>query len=378
MISQKQPPMRESPTITFNRSTPFTLGVEIEFQLLDPATLDLTSAAPALLAAVPTDRQHRIKQEFIQSMVEINTEICATVAEVEAGLTDLYAVLENLARQNNCLLYAASLHPFAKSSEQRTTDDPRYGRILADLQLVGRRFITQGLHVHVGMPDEETAIRVCDEIRLYLPIFLALSTSSPFYEGQDTGLCSYRAKLFEALPLAGIPDAFGNWIIFQNIIAMLMQSDIIKQVRDIWWDVRPHPDFGTVEIRICDLPSRFSDIMALVALIQATVVTLSRGSINLPPNMQVLRSNKWQAARYGLQGRFVDPISGRKGSFAEAVVHLLKGTAPAAEEFGSTAYLAPIDRILQQGTSTEQQRRIYRVTNTLEAIVQEMQKEFWQ
>jgi len=370
--------MSESPPITFNRSTPYTLGVEIEFQLLEPATLNLTPAAPALLAAVPADLRLRIKQEFIQSMVEINTDICATVGEVEAGLTELYTILDKLARENNCLLYAASLHPFAKSSAQRTTEDVRYNRILNDLQLVGRRFITQGLHVHVGMPDGETAIRVCDEIRLYLPIFLALSTSSPFYEGQDTGLCSYRAKLFEALPLAGIPDGFGSWTVFQDIIAMLKQSDIIKQVRDIWWDVRPHPDFGTVEIRICDLPSRFVDIMALVALIQATVVTLSRGKFNRPPNMQVLRSNKWQAARYGLQGRFVDPLAGRKGSIAEAAEQLLKMTGQAADELGSNAYLAPIGRILQQGTSADRQRRIYRDAKTLQAIVREMRKEFWQ
>jgi carboxylate-amine ligase len=370
--------MDESQSITFNCSTPFTLGVEIEFQLLDPTTLDLTPAAPAMLAAVPAVRQQRIKQEFIQSMIEINTDICATVAEVEAGLIELYKEIDRLAQQNNCLLYAASLHPFAKSSAQRTTEDPRYNRILDDLQLIGRRFITQGLHVHVGMPDGETAIRVCDEIRLYLPIFLALSTSSPFYEGQDTGLCSYRAKLFEALPLAGLPDDFGSWIVFQNIIAMLMQSEIIRQVRDIWWDVRPHPDFGTVEIRICDLPSRFHDIMALVALIQATVVTLSRGNTNKPPNMQVLRSNKWQAARYGLQGRFVDPIAGRKGSIAEAAGHLLKMTARVADDLGSAPYLARIGRILQQGTSAEQQRQIYRAANTLQAIVEEMRKEFWQ
>ena len=370
--------MDESPPITFNRSTPYTLGVEIEFQLLDPITLDLTPAAPAILAAVPIELRLRIKQEFIQSMIEINTDICTTVAEVDAGLTELYTILDRLARQVDCLLYAASLHPFAKSSEQRTTDDPRYNRILDDLQLVGRRFITQGLHVHVGMPDGETAIRVCDEIRLYLPIFLALSTSSPFYEGFDTGLCSYRAKLFEALPLAGLPDDFGSWTVFQNIIAMLMESDIINQVRDIWWDVRPHPDFGTVEIRICDLPSRFADIMALVALIQATVVTLSRSNTNKPPNMQVLRSNKWQAARYGLQGRFVNPLAGRKGSIAEAADQLLKMTARAADDLGSTAYLAPIARILQQGTSAELQRRIYRSTNTLQAIVQEMRKEFRQ
>jgi carboxylate-amine ligase len=370
--------MSETPLITFNNSTPFTLGVELEFQLLDPDTLNLTPAAPGLLQMVPATRQERIKQEFIQSMIEINTDICATVDEASSNLTEIALLTEKLARQNNCLLYAASLHPFAKSSEQLTTDDVRYKRILNDLQLVGRRFITQGLHVHVGMADGETAIKVCDEIRLYLPIFLALSASSPYYEGQDTGLCSYRAKLFEALPLAGIPDAFGSWAGFQEIIVMLMQSEIIKQVRDIWWDVRPHPDFGTVEIRICDLPSRFDEIMALVALIQATVVTLSRGNSRRPPNMQILRSNKWQAARYGLQGKFVDPVTRQKGSLAEATDHLLNMTDLAAEELDSTAFLGPIKRIVQEGTSSDYQRQIFNGAQTFTSIVETMRGKFWQ
>jgi carboxylate-amine ligase len=370
--------MSEWPLIVFNNSTPFTLGVELEFQLLNPDTLNLTPAAPDLLRMVPATRQERIKQEFIQSMIEINTDICATVSEAAAGLTEISLLTEKLARQNNCLLYAASLHPFAKSYEQLTTDDARYKRILNDLQLIGRRFITQGLHVHVGMADGETAIKVCNEIRLYLPIFLALTTSSPFYEGQDTGLCSYRTKLFEALPLAGIPDAFGSWKHFHETIVMLMQTGIINQVRDIWWDVRPHPDFGTVEIRICDLPSRFEEIMALVALIQATVVTLSRRNSHRPPNMQVLRSNKWQAARYGLQGRFVDPVAGRKATLTEATNHLISMTSSAAKELGNTAYLAPIQRIIEQGTSTDRQRRIFNGTKSFESIVETMHREFWQ
>jgi carboxylate-amine ligase len=370
--------MSESPSIVFNNSTPFTLGVELEFQLLDPDTLNLTPAAPGLLRMVPAAGQERIKQEFIQSMIEINTEICATVDDAAAGLSEISLLTEKLARQNNCLLYAASLHPFAKSSEQRITDDARYKRILGDLQLIGRRFITQGLHVHVGMADGDTAIKVCDEIRLYLPIFLALTTSSPFYEGQDTGLCSYRAKLFEALPLAGIPEAFGSWTRYHEIVVMLMQTEIIKQVRDIWWDVRPHPDFGTVEIRICDLPSRFDEIMALVALIQATVVTLSRGQSHRPLNMQVLRSNKWQAARYGLKGQFVDPVAGHRGSLAEATDHLLNMTARAAEKLDSTAYLGPIKRIVHEGTSTDHQRRIFNGTNTFTSIIETMLREFWQ
>jgi carboxylate-amine ligase len=368
--------MSPSNNITFKHSEPYTLGVEIELQLLDPHTLNLTPAAPALLADVPDHLRNRIKPEFIQSMIEINTEICSSVQDAAANLTDIYTVAKRLSDKANCLLYAASLHPFAISSEQVLTVDSRYERILYDLQLVGRRFITQGLHVHVGMIDGETAIKVCDGIRIFLPVFLALSASSPYFEAQDTGLCSYRAKLFEALPLAGMPDYLKNWHGFLDVTKTLLQSDIIQQVRDLWWDVRPHPDFGTVEIRICDLPSRFDEIMALVALIQATVATLATGYAIPPPNMQILRSNKWQAARYGLSGKFVDPIGLRKGTLAEAAENLLILTSKSAEALGCAGYLQPISHILDNGTSADSQRKIFDETHDLKTIVECMRKEF--
>jgi carboxylate-amine ligase len=362
--------------IRFNISKPYTLGVELEFQLLDPATLDLTPAAPAILAQVGPDKRNRIKPEFIQSMLEINTDICSSVAEVADDLTELFHLTEKFAAKAGCLLYAASLHPFAASAAQLTTSDARYINILDELQLVGRRFITQGLHVHVGMPDGETAIKVCDQIRIYLPVFLALTTSSPFFEGQDTGLCSYRAKLFEALPLAGMPDYLGDLQGFQKVVSMLLRAGIIKQVRDLWWDVRPHPDFGTVEIRICDLPSRFDEILAIVALIQSTVMTLAQNSVTTPPNMQILRSNKWQAARHGLRGRFVDPFAIQGASLADAVNHLLGVVSQAADRLGSQSFLAPLQRILELGTSADRQRLIYRTNPDFKKMVETMRMEF--
>jgi len=366
-------------TIPFQPSDSFTLGIELELQLLDPGSLDLVPRAPALLAAVPENRRDRIKPEFIRSMVELNTRICTSVADAEGFLRDLHRQTEELARDQDCLLLATSLHPFADSGQQILSSHPRYGRIMEDLQLVGRRFITQGLHVHVGMPDGETAIRVCDAIRLYLPIFLALTTSSPFFESRDTGLHSYRAKLFEALPLAGIPDHFGTWRNFQQVANLLFRTGIIKEVRDLWWDVRPHPDFGTVEVRICDLPSRFRDILAMVALIQAVVVTIANadGATEPDPNMQVLRSNKWQAARYGLQGRFVDPAGPRRLTMAGAVRELLEFARPAATALNTLPYLDTIADILDHGTSADRQRLIYAETRDFPTMMRRMREEFW-
>lgn len=365
--------------LEFHRSEPFTLGVELEFQLLDRTSLDLVAKAPALLASPPPCLRQHLKPEFIQSMIEVNTRICHSVAEVETHLRELCQQTEELALTHDCLLYAASLHPFAESAEQLLTPHKRYSRIMAELQMVGRRFITQGLHVHVGIPDGDTAIRICDSMRIHLPILLALSTSSPFYEGEDTGLYSYRAKLFEALPLAGMPDYFENWFNFRQIASALIRSRIIRQGRDLWWDVRPHPYFGTVEIRICDLPSRFTEIIALVALIQALVKKLSQARTPaMDANMQILRSNKWQAARYGLAGRFVDPLRLNKQTQAQAAATLMASLEPTLTELGTASYLAPLDQVLAQGTSAHRQRELYADTHDFTAMIREIRAEFWQ
>jgi carboxylate-amine ligase len=327
---------------------------------------------------VPVADRARIKPEFIRSMIEVNTEVCSNVEQVRDNLAGLIRQAEDLAAKNNCLLYAASLHPFALHREQELSDHPRYLRIMNDLQLVGRRFITQGLHVHVGMNDRDAAIRVCDRIRLFLPILLALTCSSPFYEGVDTGLHSYRAKLFEALPLAGMPDQLESWNGYLEMVRLLGNTGIITGVRDLWWDVRPHPDFGTIEIRICDLPSTFNEIIAIVALIQGLVAELTESDRHLNPNMQVLKSNKWQAARYGLEGTFVYPLLQKRISMREAAVEIFAKAKPAMEKLGTDPYLAELRQILDNGTSADHQRRIFRQEKDFVSIIRKIQPKFWQ
>jgi carboxylate-amine ligase len=327
---------------------------------------------------VPVVDRARIKPEFIRSMIEVNTEVCRDVDQVRENLACLIRKAEKLAAQNNCLLYAASLHPFALHREQELSDHPRYLRIMDDLQLVGRRFITQGLHVHVGMNDRDAAIRVCDSIRLFLPILLALTCSSPFYEGVDTGLHSYRAKLFEALPLAGMPDQLESWNGYLEMVRLLGNTGIITGVRDLWWDVRPHPDFGTIEIRICDLPSTFNEIIAIVALIQGLVAELTESDRHLNPNMQVLKSNKWQAARYGLEGTFVYPLLQKRISMREAAVEIFAKAKPVMEKLGTDPYLAELRQILDNGTSADHQRRIFRQEKDFVSIIRKIQPKFWQ
>jgi carboxylate-amine ligase len=298
--------------------------------------------------------------------------------EVKENLTHLIKEAEKLAHKNNCLLFATSLHPFARYSDQELSSHPRYSRLMNELQLVGRRFITQGLHVHVGMSDHEAAIRVCDNIRLFLPILLALTCSSPYYQGVDTGLQSYRAKLFEALPLAGMPDQLESWDKYLEMVTLLIHTGIITGVRDLWWDVRPHPDFGTIEIRICDLPSTFTEILAIVALIQGLVANLTESDKHLNPNMQVLKSNKWQAARYGLEGTFIYPLLQKKISMQEAAGEIFAKAAPAMKKLGTGHYLSDLHQIIESGTSAVHQRKIFSEKKNFSAMIKELHPTFWQ
>jgi carboxylate-amine ligase len=363
--------------LIFNKSPAPTIGVELEIQILDADTLALSSLSPEVLKMVPPSLNERIKHEFIQSMVEINTGICATVADVERDLTGTYNFLSEIVDGTGGTLYCASLHPFSRGPDQIVSNKSRYKRIMNELQIVGRRFITQGLHVHIGIDDEEKVIRVNNNMRIYLPILLALSTSSPYYEAEDTGLMSYRSKLFEALPLAGIPDSLDNWEAFENLINLLGKSGIIESVKDIWWDIRPHPDFGTIEIRICDLPYSMRDILAITALIQALVLTLAEQEERPEPHMQILRSNKWQAARYGIQGVYVDPFYGRKCAIKEAVMNLYNYVKPVAKMLKSTEYLDEVPRILERTTGAHIQRKLYKKNHNFKEMIKGTQELFF-
>jgi carboxylate-amine ligase len=345
--------------IVFNRSDAPTIGVEIEFQILDGQSLELAPLSPHILRMVRPPYQERFKTEFITSMLEINTGICSTVSEVEDDLRRSYGHLTDIAEGFGATLYAASLHPFSRGAEQSVSDHPRYRRIMQELQVVGRRFITQGFHVHIGVDEREKAIVLNNKMRIYLPILLALSTSSPFYESEDTGLMSYRSKLFESLPLAGMPDSLDDWKGFNSLVTLLKKGGIIESVKDIWWDVRPHPDFGTIEIRICDLPCSMRDILGITALVQALVVALSEQFENPDPHIQILRSNKWQAARHGLNGVYVDPIFGKRRTMREAALDLYRLVKPFSEMLKSADYLEEIPEILKRGSGAHLQKKLY-------------------
>ncbi len=360
----------------FNPSAPLTLGVELEFQLLDPETLSLVPKSSDILALAAGAKEDRIKEEFIQSMVEVNTRVCDTARAVQEELARTCRLLERIAREAGCMLFATSLHPFSNPREQLPSPGPRYRKLRKELQEVGVRLITQGLHVHVGVPDGQSAIKAFDNMRALLPIFLALTTSSPYFQARDTGLHSYRSRLFEALPRTGVPEAFGTWERYRLLVESMKEAGSIRGIRDIWWDVRPHPDFGTIETRICDLPCSLDEIVAVASLIQASVKAILDGVLTGLMPREMILCNKWQAVRYGLKGWYVG-AGGRKTTLSEAASELLDLLRPVARELGGHPFLSPIRRVLSTGTSADRQRRLYGEHHSFSHMIRSLRKEFW-
>jgi len=363
--------------IKFNSSPDPTIGVELELQLVDKNNLNLNNISSKALLEINKEFSDNIKCELIESMIEINTNICSNIEEVEKDikktLNYLNKILKNYETEINC----TSLHPFAIGKNQIITNNTRYKRIMKDLQMVGKRFISQGLHVHIGINNSEDAIKVNNALRAYLPLLLSLTTSSPFFEGEDTGLHSYRTKLFEALPLAGMPDYLNNWNHFENLTEQLEGAGIINSVKDLWWDVRPHPGFGTVEIRVCDIPITFKEIISIVALIQALVVTLINAEPYPDTHIQILQSNKWQAARYGLDGVHVDPRSFQKLSIKKAIENLFLLVQPTMSSLGSEKYLDKLEVILNGSAGSTIQRKLYNSSKDFKEVIKTLIEQFY-
>ena len=363
--------------IKFNSSPDPTIGVEIELQLVDNKNSNLNNISKKILSNIKKEFSDNIKCELIESMIEINTNICSNIEEVEQDIKKTLTYLSDILKDYETDINCTSLHPFAIGKKQIITENLRYKRIMKDLQMVGKRFISQGLHIHIGINNPEDAIKVNNALRIYLPLLLALTTSSPFFEGEDTGLHSYRTKLFEALPLAGMPDYLINWNHFENLTEQLEEAGIINSVKDLWWDVRPHPGFGTVEVRVCDIPINFKEIIAIVALIQSLVVTLIKKEPIPDTHIQILQSNKWQAARYGLEGVFVDPKNFKKIDIKKAIENLFLLVEPTMNSLGSKKYLATLEKILNNNTGSTKQRNLYNKSKNFQYVIKNLREEFY-
>ncbi|MBW4027369.1 carboxylate-amine ligase [Acidipila rosea] len=358
----------------------FTIGIEEEYQTVDPVTRDLRShIATEMLAQGKLRLEERVKAEMHQSVVEVGTRICRTVKEARLDLFDLRRQMIYLAREHNLLLVAGATHPFADWRTQEIHPDPRYAQVVEDLQLVARANLIFGLHVHVGVEDRETAIRLMNSMRYFLPHILALSTNSPFWRGMKTGLKSYRAKVFDKFPRTNIPDSFSSYAEFEGFVNLLIKTKCLDNGKRIWWDIRPHPFFNTVEVRICDLPMRAEETLAIAALIQATAAKLFRLHERNQDFRQYSRAlimeNKWRAVRYGLDGKLIDFGKETEVDERELILEYLELVEEVVDELDCRDEINYIRTILEMGTGADRQLRKFEETGDLRAVVDYMAEE---
>jgi carboxylate-amine ligase len=352
----------------------FTIGIEEEFQTVDPESRDLRSHIQEQIIAKGKKELHeRVKPEMHQSVVELGTGICKTIKEAKNEVLELRRNMVRLARENGLRLAAAGTHPFANWQQQDIFPDERYKTIVEDMQQVARANLIFGLHVHVGIEDKEAIIHLMNAARYFLPHILALSVNSPFWMGRNTGLRSYRCKVFDKFPRTNIPDYFQSYSEYENFINLLIKTNCIDNAKKIWWDIRPHPFFGTLEFRICDIPMRADETMALAALIQAIVVKLYRlYASNMGFRLYrraLIMENKWRASRYGTEGKLIDFGRQIELPARDLIQELLAFVDEVVDDLDSREELQYIQKILAEGTGAERQIRCYEQTHDMKSVV---------
>ncbi len=351
----------------------FTLGIEEEFQIVDPQTRELRSHVSEILDEGRMLLGEQIKPEMIQSQIEVGTGVCKNIQEARADITRLRSVISTLARKNGLQIVAASTHPISRWQDQKIFDDDRYELLVQELQTVARSLLIFGVHVHVGVADRERQIHIMNASRYFLPHVLALSTSSPFWMGHNTGLKSYRSEIFKQFPRTDIPDHFDSYPGFQRYVELLVKTGCINDGKKIWWDCRPHPYFPTLEFRICDIPTRVDDTIAIAALFQAIVAKLyklmdSNLGFRLYRRM-LIQENKWRAVRYGLEGKLIDFGKNKEVPVVDLIRELLDFVDDVVDELDSRKEIEHIHTILERGTSADEQLRVYNETHDLKAVV---------
>lgn len=335
--------------LEFSQNLEPTIGVEIELGLVDARTMELRSGIEEVLARLPSRYRASIKPELMQCYLEINSGVCRTVDEAEQDLRPKIAAVEETTDELGLGLLWSATHPFSCWKDQQITSTERYYRLVDLLEDMARQLVTFGLHVHVGVDSGDKAVAICDRIMPHLPTLLALSCNSPCWDGRITGLQSSRSKVMEGLPTAGLPFAMRNWSEYTWLVSHLIETGFIHTIREIWWDVRPHHNFGTVEVRVCDIPGSFEDVLALTALIQCLVKSLSDeidNGIYLPEaHPMMVRQNKWRACRYGPRALLVDPRTHESMPVPQVVEGLLQRLRPTADELGCRRHLERVQEL---------------------------------
>jgi carboxylate-amine ligase len=355
----------------------FSLGIEEEYQTVDPETRDLRSHIQAeIVQKGKLILAERVKPEMHGSVVEIGTSVCRTIGEAKAEIRYIRREIIRLAKENGLRLSAGGTHPFSNWRSQEIYPDDRYRVIVEDMKMVARANLIFGLHVHVGVEDRETAIQLMNGARYFLPHLLALSTSSPFWQGMDTGFKSYRCKVFERFPRTNIPDSYSSWSEFEDYVNLLIKTGSIDDAKKIWWDIRPHPYFPTLEFRVCDMPMRLEETAAIAALCQAIVAKLYQlHEQNLSfrhYRRALIMENKWRASRYGLDGRLIDFGKQTEVPERDLIIELLAFVEDVAPQLGSQEAIAYVHTILKEGTGADRQLRVFQETGDLKKVVDYM------
>jgi carboxylate-amine ligase len=351
----------------------FTLGIEEEFAIVDPDTRELRSHIQEILEGGKIVLKEQIKPEMHQSVVELGTEICDSIEHARAHVIDLRSKLADLAAKAGLKIASVGTHPFSHWRDQHITEGDRYKQIIEDMQLLARANLIFGLHVHVGIPNREMAIHVMNQARYFLPHLYALSVNSPFWVGEDTGLKGYRLKVFERFPRTGIPDSFESLSEYEDYCKLLVKTGCIDNAKKIWWDIRLHPFFDTLEVRVCDAQTRVDDTVALAALIQAIVAKLFKllhqNTTFRIYRRRLLDENRWRAARYGIGGKLID--FGREAEVEERNLlnELLEFVTSEVDEFGTHREMAHIERIMREGTGADRQLAVWQRTRDMTAVV---------
>jgi carboxylate-amine ligase len=360
----------------FGTSRRFSLGVEEEFQLVGRESYELVSRIDEILSEVEDEEEHegRVKAELLQSVVEVATDVTHSVSEAMDELLGLRARLRDAAAERGALIAAAGTHPFSRYEHQEVTERPRYLELLEDMRWLAERELIFGLHVHVGLGSPDAAIACVNAVRTFLPELLALSANSPFWQARPTGLASTRTKVFEAFPRSGLPPAFASWDEFEEVVERGVETGCFRDSTYIWWDVRPHPRLGTIELRICDTQASIEAVAGIVALAQSLTATFATAyeegePLHVQP-VTLVNENKWRATRDGLDAELVDLEHDTERPAREAVLALVERSEAAARSLGCAEELESVERLLANGTGASEQLRVYDETQSLLAVAQ--------
>ncbi len=354
-----------------------TVGIELELGLVDKETQALSSGVEALLDQFPGDRNALpYKPELMQCYVEVNTGVCNTIDEARADLEPKLIELQNAADRIGADLWWGATHPFSSWRDQRVTPNERYNNLISLLQEMARRLVTFGLHIHVGVDSGDKAVMICDRIMQHLPTLLALSCSSPFWDNRETGLQSHRSKIMEGLPTAGLPPLMRNWSEYAWLVHHMEKTKFINTIREIWWDVRPHHGFGTVEVRVCDMPGNLDDALAIAGLVQCLIKALSdqidEGAYQHDCHPMLVQQNKWRACRYGTNAKLVHVKTFETQSIPSIVDSLIGYLQPTANELDCQPYLKRVGEMASSPSWADRQLEIFHKTGDPKQVVKEL------